>query len=85
MLKIDKLTSIHARGKFARICVEIDLEKKLIPQVSVNALGLVLNLEYEGLHAVCFNCGKYGHKKDVCPELKSVNPQVANKDGEAKV
>ncbi|XP_057755895.1 uncharacterized protein LOC130975082 [Arachis stenosperma] len=25
MLKVDELTSIHSRGKFARICVEIDL------------------------------------------------------------
>lgn len=27
MLKIDKLTSIHSRGHFAQICVEIDLDK----------------------------------------------------------
>ncbi|KAL4305862.1 hypothetical protein AHAS_Ahas16G0120700 [Arachis hypogaea] len=28
MLKIDHTTSIHSRGRFARICVEIDLAKK---------------------------------------------------------
>ncbi|XP_020229303.1 uncharacterized protein LOC109810290 [Cajanus cajan] len=27
MLKIDKLTSVQTRGRFARICVEIDLKK----------------------------------------------------------
>lgn len=29
MLKIDELTSVHTRGKFARICVELDLDKPL--------------------------------------------------------
>ncbi|RZB91318.1 hypothetical protein D0Y65_023648 [Glycine soja] len=28
-LKVDKLMLIHLRGKFARICVELDLEKNL--------------------------------------------------------
>lgn len=28
-LKVDRLTYIHSRGKFARICVELDLEKPL--------------------------------------------------------
>nr|KYP52894.1 LINE-1 reverse transcriptase isogeny [Cajanus cajan] len=52
MLKIDKLTSIQSRGKFARICVEIDLQKKLVSQIDV--LGYILKLEYEGLHSICF-------------------------------
>lgn len=29
MLKVDRLTSIHSRGQYARICVEIDLDKPL--------------------------------------------------------
>ena len=28
-LKVDRLTSIHSRGKFARICAELDMEKPL--------------------------------------------------------
>ncbi|RYQ90371.1 hypothetical protein Ahy_B09g096487 isoform D [Arachis hypogaea] len=43
MLKIDRNTSIHSRGRFARICVEIDLAKKLVPRISV--LGSELNIE----------------------------------------
>ncbi|RYR67695.1 hypothetical protein Ahy_A03g014086 [Arachis hypogaea] len=35
ILKIDKTTSIHSRGRFARICVEIDLAMKLVPKISV--------------------------------------------------
>ncbi|RYR46120.1 hypothetical protein Ahy_A07g031869 isoform A [Arachis hypogaea] len=54
MLKVDELTSIHSRGKFARICVKIDLNKKLIPYIL--ALGKDFKLEYEGLHQICFKC-----------------------------
>ncbi|KAG5017363.1 hypothetical protein JHK85_023499 [Glycine max] len=58
-LKIDVNMPIQNRGKFARICVELDLECELVPSVTV--LGMDFNLEYEGLHLICFHCGKYGH------------------------
>lgn len=64
MLELDKLTSLQSRGRFARICVEIYLDKKLISMIIV--LGLTFFLKYEGLHAICFRCGKYGHKKESC-------------------
>lgn len=64
LLKVDKLTSIHSRGQFARICVEVDLAKPLVPQVEVR--GELINLEYKGLHSVCFNCGVYGHRASAC-------------------
>lgn len=64
MLKIDRLTSIHSRGQFARICVEIDLAKPVTPQVVVR--GEILKLEYEGLHTICFHCGVYGHRESEC-------------------
>nr|KYP39534.1 LINE-1 reverse transcriptase isogeny [Cajanus cajan] len=76
MLKIDKLTSIQSRGRFARICVEIDLQKKLVSQI--NVLGHILRLEYEGLHSICFTCGKYGHKQQSCQDQVQFDPQVEN-------
>ncbi|KAL4364885.1 hypothetical protein AHAS_Ahas07G0050800 [Arachis hypogaea] len=76
MLKIDKTTSIQSRGKFARICVEIDLSKKLVPRISV--MGNILNIEYERLHLICFSCGKYGHRADQCSE------GVATKDAQPR-
>nr|KYP68757.1 hypothetical protein KK1_022398 [Cajanus cajan]KYP68759.1 hypothetical protein KK1_022400 [Cajanus cajan] len=78
MLKIDKLTSIQSRGRFARICVEIDLKKKLVPQIDV--LGHILKLEYEGLHSICFKCGKYGHKQSSCPQFQNGDDKEESKN-----
>ncbi|RDX93831.1 hypothetical protein CR513_23871, partial [Mucuna pruriens] len=66
ILKIDKLTLIHTQGKFARICVEIDLQKSLVPKIE--AKRHVYCVEYEGLHLICFKCDKYGHKVPQCGE-----------------
>ncbi|KAL4314428.1 hypothetical protein AHAS_Ahas15G0084100 [Arachis hypogaea] len=35
---------------------------------SFTALEKDFRLEYEGLHQICFACGRYGHKMDVCPK-----------------
>lgn len=59
-LKVDMATTIASRGKCARLCVEMDLRKRLLP--NFRALGYVLcmrkfRIEYEGQHLLCFNCG----------------------------
>lgn len=65
VIKVDKVTLAQARGKFCRICVEVNLDEPLRPFVEVNrqAYGIV----YEGISTICFNCGVYGHVKDQCP------------------
>lgn len=81
MLKVDHHTSIYSRGKFARICVELDLRRELVPSFTV--LGAEFKLEYEGLHMICFGCGCYGHKQDLCPsQIRSESPPEASSDKE---
>ncbi|CAL8132773.1 unnamed protein product [Prunus armeniaca] len=65
--KVDSNTVPQVRGKYARVCVEIDLTQplKAFVQVEDNWYGL----EYEGIHLVCFTCGYYGHNKNVCPSV----------------
>lgn len=57
------------KGRFARISVQINLEKKLVPKVKIRNRTYLI--EYEGLNSICFKCGKYGHNKEVCPTQDS--------------
>ncbi|KAF7804220.1 putative ribonuclease H protein At1g65750 family [Senna tora] len=75
-LKLDPATSITTRGKFARICIEIKLGNKLKPMIEVKDRRY--NVEYEGLHLICFTCGKYGHTKNQC--MKECEGKVEVKD-----
>ncbi|XP_028786509.1 uncharacterized protein LOC114742412 [Neltuma alba] len=65
MLKIDRTTAFSEKGGFARICMEVDLEKPLLP--AFMHFGEVHKILYEGLHLICFRCGQYGHHKEQCP------------------
>ncbi|KAF7844623.1 uncharacterized protein G2W53_001528 [Senna tora] len=69
VLKIDVNTSQKLRGKFARLCVELDLSKPLLSQYCVH--GRLRKIEYEGLHLICFECGVYGHDLEHCPVRKA--------------
>lgn len=59
-IKVDSNTSLGTRGKFAGICVEVDLSKPLLSQVRIG--NFAQNIEYEGLHTVYFSCGCFGHR-----------------------
>lgn len=53
-------TEYHApeRGRFARLCVEIERKKILRSHFELN--GRIYLVEYEGLNLICFSCGKSG-------------------------
>lgn len=64
-IKIDINMRLATRGRFARVCVEIDLTKPLVAKFWLN--GHWHRIKYEGLHVICFGCGCYGHRTDQCP------------------
>ncbi|RYR54220.1 hypothetical protein Ahy_A06g029483 isoform A [Arachis hypogaea] len=74
MLKIDQTTSIHLRGKFVRLCVEIDLRHKLV--LAIEVLGREFRIEYESLHLICFGCGRYGHRREEFPDGGVTNAKM---------
>ncbi|XP_058786104.1 uncharacterized protein LOC131660794 [Vicia villosa] len=63
-IKVDKTTIKQERGKYARICVTVDLTKPLLAMFEIN--GSCYKVEYEGLHLLCLACGRYGHYKEGC-------------------
>ncbi|XP_031120215.1 uncharacterized protein LOC116023359 [Ipomoea triloba] len=63
-VKIDTTTSLTSKGNFARICIEIDITKPLLSKFVLNMEEWPI--EYEGIHLVCFKCGKYGHRYEQC-------------------
>lgn len=68
-LKVDTTTLDAARGKYARACVEIDLQKPL--RTSYTFKGRTWGVQYKGLHLLCFFCGRYGHSEVACPIKRS--------------
>jgi hypothetical protein len=50
-VKVDKNTVMQERGKYARLCVEVDLTKPLLAMFMIK--GRKYNVEYEGLHLLC--------------------------------
>ncbi|KAI9111227.1 hypothetical protein K1719_017838 [Acacia pycnantha] len=73
-IRLDVHTAQRARGKFARLCVELDLTKPLIPEFNVE--GQVLSVVYESLGLLCNRCGWVGHNKEGCVEFHRKNVGV---------
>lgn len=62
LLWLDANTNLVARGKFARICVEVDLAKPLIPRIKIG--DLIQKVKYEAINTVCFRSGVVAHRVD---------------------
>lgn len=65
-IKVDTTSKDATRGKFAWVCVEMNLNWPLVPTVTV--YGTVHAIEYEGLYNICFKCGRLGHRMEQCAE-----------------
>ncbi|KAJ9184836.1 hypothetical protein P3X46_004523 [Hevea brasiliensis] len=60
-IHIDDTTLSVSRGKFARMCVEVDLSKTLLSKFKFQRR--IRKIEYEGINLICFECGVYGHRR----------------------
>ncbi|KAL4281246.1 hypothetical protein GQ457_03G036790 [Hibiscus cannabinus] len=79
IVRVDYNTMAGDRGKFARLAILVDLKKPLRPCLGID--GFLQQLEYEGLHNICFKCGLYGHSRDLCghPGEEIKTPSVQEK------
>lgn len=64
VLKVDANTASGTRGRYARICVQVDISKPLVKTILIGKL--IQGVIYEGIGALCFTCGRLGHRKDDC-------------------
>ncbi|CAN1778832.1 hypothetical protein LINPERHAP1_LOCUS14527, partial [Linum perenne] len=65
-VRLDLATTEGARGRYARVCVEVDISKPLIGKYMIEDRTFLV--EYESLENICHHCGIYGHKIDNCSE-----------------
>ncbi|XP_019173794.1 PREDICTED: uncharacterized protein LOC109169367 [Ipomoea nil] len=73
-IKIDVTTGLASKGKLARVCVELDITKPLLSNFVINMTEWPI--EYEGIHYICFKCGVYGHRTDLCGKDAPPSPAV---------
>ncbi|KAL2930965.1 hypothetical protein RDABS01_036375 [Bienertia sinuspersici] len=77
-LKVDRLTEQKERLAYARIMVEVDIQKELPDQIEfINEKGIsmVQLIEYEWRPNFCSKCNKYGHRGEECS--KGVRKEIA--------
>ena len=65
VLRIDANTVNRVRGCFARMCVQVNLDKPLIRKIYIGKIEQCV--QYEGINALYFSCGRIGHKRKACP------------------
>ena len=70
VVKIDSNTITAQRGKFARLAVELDLQKPLASQFNLE--GRIQKVEYKNLPTIYFGFGKFGHYREACPDSADI-------------
>ncbi|KAL2897076.1 hypothetical protein RDABS01_038859 [Bienertia sinuspersici] len=89
-LKVDNVTMNKDRLSYARILVEVELDKELPDYIRFqNEKGLPVqqNIEYEWIPTFCIVCKKYGHPSDKCHKQikKQWQPKLAQDQQQQRV
>ena len=64
VLRVDTHTASETRGRFARLCVQVDVNKPLAIAILIGKFKQPIC--YEGIHKLCFVCGRMGHTQEFC-------------------
>ena len=59
VLRIDAYTASGSQASYARLCVQVDLEKPLINFIRIGKCRQ--SVLYDGISTLCFSCGRLGH------------------------
>ena len=58
----------NERGRFARVCVQIDLDQPLTVKIRIGNRDQ--KIQYEGISTIYFECGYVGHRASSCPSMR---------------
>ena len=72
VLRVDTFMASETRGRFARMCVQMDVEKPLATAIMIGRLEQ--QICYEGIQKMCFEFGRLGHRKELCPHIVRQGP-----------
>nr|XP_029149618.1 uncharacterized protein LOC112756641 [Arachis hypogaea] len=77
-IKVDLATKLAERGRYARVCVQINLGLPVIKHIIVE--GVTHVVEYESLNLICNSCARYGHDMAQCLDRDSREGKSADFD-----
>jgi hypothetical protein len=83
VLRVDFNTAAGTRGRFARLCIQVDIDKPLTRTVRVGKTRLAVI--YEGVSLLCFHCGKIGHRREWCPLHTPVETEIPVTNEQSKM
>lgn len=75
-MSTSELWRLQEGSKFARVCVEINLDQPVVGHVWFRDHWF--HVEYEGLHLLCKKCGIFGHTARSCTSNTSASMEVTN-------
>ena len=67
VLRINAHTAAERHGRYARVCVQLNLDKPLLRRLRIGKLKQ--EIQYEGLNLFCQTCGKIKESSSKCPCL----------------
>ena len=84
MLRVDTHTASRIRGRFACICVQVNLDKPLAKSITIGKR--TQTILYEGINSLCFSCCRIGHRKEECPyTIKEIHKETTLSQEESPI
>lgn len=73
---------LKPEGDWACLCVQVDVDKPFINTVLIGRFEQAVT--YEGIHRMCFSCGRMGHRRESCPyTIRAGKDQVDKDEGDS--